>query len=166
MTVVPFLNQNQTNEITGLMMAATSAIIKVASIVPLGAHPDVFKPIFADAQREQVLDICVAHLAGYDQGLANFLTEAANETQNAAPIPEPTQRVTDGASDSGVHQPILIDETRWLAAMDEIRAIILAPYTGTAGIGYDPMNEISLALAKHWNVIPVNNDVRAMVCNQ
>ncbi|MDH7785181.1 hypothetical protein QBD01_001181 [Ochrobactrum sp. 19YEA23] len=166
MTVVPFLNQNQTNEITGLMMAATSAIIKVASIIPLGAHPDTFKAIFADAQRTAVLDACIQHLCGYNEGLANFLTEAANETQNVAQPTESTQRVTESVSHSEVPSPILIDETRWQAAMDEIRAIILAPYNGGAGLGYDPMNEIGLALAKHLNVIPVNNGVRAMACNQ
>nr|WP_313010711.1 hypothetical protein [Brucella intermedia] len=154
MTVVPFLNQNQTNEITGLMMAATSAIIKVASIIPLGAHPDTFKAIFADAQRTAVLDACIQHLCGYNEGLANFLTEAANETQNVAQPTESTQRVTGSDHDSGVPSPILIDETRWQAAMAEIRDIILAPYNGGAGLGYDPMNEIGLALVKHLNVIP------------
>lgn len=154
MTVVPFLTQAQKDEITGLMMAATSAIIKVAGIIPLGAHPDVFKDIFADAQRTAVLDACIQHLCGYNEGLANFLTEAANETQNVASIPESTQRVTESVSNSGTPSPILIDETRWQAAMAEIRTIILAPYNGGAGLGYDPMNEIGLALVKHWNVMP------------
>lgn len=65
-----------------------------------------------------------------------------------------TQRVTERDQDSGVPSPILIDKSAWQAAMDEIRAIILAPYNGGAGFGYDPMNEIGLAIVKHWNAIP------------
>lgn len=89
-----------------------------------------------------ILDVFMADLSGYDRGFQDAIALKS------------TQSLTESDQDSGVPQPILIDETCWQAAMDEIRAIILAPYTGTAGIGFDPMNLIGLALAKHWNVLP------------
>ncbi|PRA89076.1 hypothetical protein CQ054_02810 [Ochrobactrum sp. MYb29] len=149
MTVVPFLSQNEKNEITGLMMAATAAIVRVGGMIPFGAHPDTFKAIFADAQRTAVLDACVAHLAGYDRGLANFMAEVANEQ----PL-ESTQRVTESHEPDLALSAIEVDESAWRACMAEIKAIITAPYNGGAGIGYDPLNEIGLAIAKHLNVVP------------
>lgn len=90
-----------------------------------------------------ILDVFMADLSGYDRGFQDAIALKS------------TQSLTESDQDSGVPSPILIDETRWQAAMDEIRAIIISPYTGQAEIGFDPINQISLALVKHMNLLPV-----------
>ncbi len=120
-------------------------------MIPLGERPDAFRAFFADAQRTEVLDVCIEHLCGYHAGLAKFLTEIAGEPPLGTP-----QRVTESHELEMVQSAIDVDEGAWRACMAEMKAIITAPYNGGAGIGFDPMNEIGLAPAKHLNVIPGN----------
>lgn len=149
MTVTAFLSQEHRNEVAGLTLAAIAALTKAAAYLPATTHADTFKDILGNAQRTELLDVAFRHLTAHDQSLANALIEVASDQ----PL-ESTQRVTESHESEMVQSAIEVDESAWQACMAEIKAIITAPYNGGAGIGYDPMNEIGLALVKHLNVIP------------
>ncbi|NKB83079.1 hypothetical protein [Brucella grignonensis] len=149
MTVTAFLSQEHRNEVAGLTLAAIAALTKAAAYLPANTHADTFKDILGNAERTELLDVAFRHLTAHDQTLANALLEVASDQQL-----ESTQRVTESLDSDMAHSAIEVDERAWRACMAEIKAIITAPYNGGAGIGYDPLGEISLALTKHLNVVP------------
>ncbi|MBJ6131519.1 hypothetical protein JAU75_01560 [Ochrobactrum sp. Q0168] len=54
----------------------------------------------------------------------------------------------------GNPSPHIVSDEAWRDCLDQIKDIILRPYTGVCEIGFDPLNEISLTIAGNLNVIP------------